>query len=186
MLIQAPQTGQKISKTSVNLRGVAACRRLINAKTGTALNKNFLNAPDANAIGQATANAFVNPGFGGHGFSGGAGSTGSSINIGSLMGMNPANAMSGGSVGGSGLGQGADTSSVNYGATNMGQNYLSMNSSTGILEKSPSNGGTTVHYGGVTIPITLPKDSQIDPHQLASMIKTQLMSINIHAKVASS
>lgn len=181
MLIQAPQTGQTISKTGVDLRTVAACRRLINAKTGTAYNGNVLKVPNGSVTGPGTSANSLFAGLIGNTMSGNSG------DLGAVMGMNPADAMSGGSVGGSGLGQGAANENYNYGSTNMGQTYLSINTKTGILESSPrSAAGTTINYGGVTIPITLPQGTQIDPQQLASAIKSQLTSININTKVASS
>jgi hypothetical protein len=113
------------------------------------------------------------------------GSTGG-VDMNSLMGYDAAGAMSGGVVAGSGLGQGADNGSFAYSSTNMAQNYLSINSRTGTIETSSHAGGTVVNYGGVTIPITVPHGSQIDAKELASMVKKELVSININAKVATS
>ena len=183
-LIQAPQTGQVISTAHVDLRTVAAARRVLSGKTGTALNGSLLHLPKRSITS-------LPGGVGASFFSGLIGNTLSSnssggIDMNSLLGYDPSSAMSGGTVSGTGLGQGAMDSSSAYPMGNMAQSYLSMNTRTGILEASTQNGGTTVHYGGVTIPITVPQGSQIDAKELASMIKKELVSINIHAKVATS
>jgi cell wall-associated NlpC family hydrolase len=188
-LIQAPQTGQVISTTTVNLRTVAAVRRVLSGKTGSALNKNILHMPHRSITSLPGHGGGAGVGVGSGLFSGLVGntiSTGTSggIDMNSLRGYDSAGAMSGGMVSGTGLGQGAEGSSYDYSSTNMAQSYLSMNSRTGILETPTRAGGTTVHYGGVTIPITLPQGSQIDAKELASMIKKELVFININAKVA--
>jgi hypothetical protein len=184
-LIQAPQTGQVISTAGVNLKTVAAARRVLGGATGTALNKNVLHMPHRSVTSLPGGSAGVGAGFvsGLVGNRIGSGTSGS-IDMNSLLGYDPNSAMSGGTVSGSGLGQGAEGSSSAYPSTNMAQSYLSMNSRTGILETSSHSGGTTFHYGGVTIPITLPQGSQVDAKELASMIKKELVSININAKVA--
>jgi len=184
LLIQAPQTGQVVSTAHVDLRTVAAARRVLSGKTGTALNGSLLHLPKRSITS-------LPGGVGASFFSGLIGNTLSSnssggIDMNSLLGYDPSSAMSGGTVSGTGLGQGAMDFSSAYPMGNMAQSYLSMNTRTGILEASNQNGGTTVHYGGVTIPITVPQGSQIDAKELASMIKKELVSINIHAKVATS
>jgi cell wall-associated NlpC family hydrolase len=186
-LIQAPQTGQVISTATVNLKSVSAARRVLGKATGTSLNKNVLHMPHRSVTSLPGGSAGVGSGAGflsglvGHSI--GSGTSGG-IDMNSLLGYDPNSAMSGGAVSGSGLGQGAEGSYSSYPSTNMAQSYLSMNSRTGILEASSPSSGTTVHYGGVTIPITLPQGSQIDAKELASMIKKELVSININAKVA--
>ena len=94
--------------------------------------------------------------------------------------------MSGGGVGGSGLGQGSDLSMYTGQSTSMANTYLSISSKTGTLEPSSSVGSPTIHYGGVTIPITVPQGSNIDAQELASLIKKELVSLNISSKVANS
>jgi cell wall-associated NlpC family hydrolase len=178
-MIQAPHTGAVISTSSVNLTSVSAVRRVLNGKTGTALNKNLLKNHGNNLLAQS-------PGAQATGlFSGLVGSSvPAGVDMNSIMGYDPATAMSGGSTGGSGMGQGNDSSYFSSSSTNMAQTYLSMNSQTGTLvHNAPSNGGTTIHYGGVTVPINLPQGAQIDEQKLATILKKELISLNINSGV---
>jgi hypothetical protein len=108
-----------------------------------------------------------------------------SINMNELMGYDASQAMSGGMSNSSGLGQGADSGLTFYPSTSMAKSYLSINSRTGTLEASSSN-GTTINYGGVTITVPVPQGTQLDEQKLASLIKKEMTSIGINAKVANS
>ena len=119
-------------------------------------------------------------------FSGLVGTTLPGADMNSLTGYDPGAAMAGNSSSGSGIGQGADTSYSSYSSTNMAQTYLAMNTQTGTLIHNASAGGTTIHYGGVTVPINLPKDAQIDEQKLATILKKELSSLHITGKVATS
>ena len=68
----------------------------------------------------------------------------------------------------------------------MAQKYFYINSKTGTLEVSTGMSGTTINYGSVTIPINVPQGQQFDEQKLAKLIKQQITSLNIHAKVAKS
>ena len=182
-LIQAPQTGGVIGTASVNLRGVSACRRLINGSTGTALNSNLLNKTHRSVTSMPGNLGQILSGFTNNTMSG---SIPSNISMSDLMGANPAQAMSGGSVSGTGLGQGSTEGPNSTTGANMAQQYLYTNSKTGTLEVSNTAGGTVIHYGGVTIPINLPNGAKIDEHMLATLIKKEFNSIGIRAKVANS
>ena len=183
-IIQAPHTGAAIGYAYVDLRTVVAARRVLSGKTGTAINGNILNGPHR-SITSLAGNA---SGL----FSGLVGSIPTppaGVDMNSVMGYDPASAMSGGvSMGSStgGLGQGATGSSYNYASTAMSRMYLSMNTRTGTLEASAGNGGTTINYGGVTITVPVPAGSQIDTKELASIIKAQVTALGISTKVANS
>jgi len=183
-VIQAPQTGETIGTTGVDLRTVSAARRVLSGKTGTAINGNILHVPNRSVTSMAGNASGLFAGLVGSRVSTGVNG---SIDMNSLLGYDASSAMSGGTTSGSGLGQGATDGSYAYSSPNMAQSYLSMNSKTGILEAASHNsGGTTINYGGVTIPITLPQGSQVDAKELAALVKKELVSININAKVASS
>ena len=182
-LIQAPQTGGVIGTASVNLRGVSACRRLINGSTGTALNSNLLNKTHRSVTNMPGNLGHILAGFTSNNMSG---SITSNISMNNLMGYNPSQAMSGGSVSGTGLGQGSTEGPNSTTGANMAQQYLYTNSKTGTLEVSNTAGGTVIHYGGVTIPINLPNGAKIDEQILATLIKKEFNSIGIRAKVANS
>jgi cell wall-associated NlpC family hydrolase len=182
-LIQAPQTGGVVGTASVNLRGVAACRRLINGSTGTALNNNLLTKTHRSVTSMPGNLGHILSGFTNNTMSG---SLPSNIFMNDLMGYNPSQAMSGGVVGGTGLGQGSTEGANSNISTNMAQQYLYTNSKTGTLEVSNTAGGTVIHYGGVTIPINLPNGAKIDEQALAILIKKEINSIGIRAKVANS
>ena len=182
-LIQAPQTGGVIGTASVNLRGVSACRRLINGSTGTALNSNLLNKTHRSVTSMPGNLGHILAGFTSNNMSG---SITSNISMNDLMGYNPSQAMSGGSVSGTGLGQGSTEGPNSTTGANMAQQYLYTNFKTGTLEVSNTAGGTVIHYGGVTIPINLPNGAKIDEHMLATLIKKEFNSIGIRAKVANS
>ena len=183
VLIQAPHTGGVVGTASVNLKGVAACRRLINGSTGTALNSNLLTKTHRSVTSMPGNLGQILSGFTNNTMSG---SISSSISMNDLMGYNPSQAMSGGSVSGTGLGQGSTEGANSYMGTNMAQQYLYTNSKTGTLEVSNTAGGTVIHYGGVTIPINLPNGAKIDEQALAILIKKEINSIGIRAKVANS
>lgn len=182
-LIQAPQTGGVIGTASVNLRGVAACRRLINGSTGTTLNSNLLTKTQRSVTNMPGNLGNILAGFTNNTMSG---SIDSNISMNDLIGYNPSQAMSGGSVSGTGLGQGSTEGANLTMGTGMAQQYLYTNSKTGTLEVSNTAGGTVIHYGGVTIPINLPNGAKIDEHMLATLIKKEFNSIGIRAKVANS
>ena len=183
VLIQAPHTGGVVGTASVNLKGVAACRRLINGSTGTALNINLLTKTHRSVTSMPGNLGRILSGFTNNTMSGSISST---ISMNDLMGYNPSQAMSGGSVSSSGLGQGSTDGGSSPTSTNMAQQYLYTNSKTGTLEVSNTAGGTVIHYGGVTIPINLPNGAKIDEQALATLIKKEFNSIGIRAKVANS
>jgi len=182
-LIEAPRTGGVIGVTGVNLRSVAACRRLINGSTGTALNSNLLTKTHRSVTSMPGNLGNILAGFTNNTMSGSIPST---ISMSDLMGYNPSQAMSGGSVSGTGLGQGSTEGANSTMGTGMAQQYLYTNSKTGTLEVSNTAGGTVIHYGGVNIPINLPNGAKIDEHMLATLIKKEFNSIGIRAKVANS
>ena len=179
-MIQAPHTGATIGVTGVNLRSVSAVRRVLNGKTGTAINKNLMHMARNNLTAQTPS-----VDMGGL-FSGLVGTTLPGADMNSLTGYDPGAAMAGNSSSGSGIGQGADTGYSSYSSTNMAQTYLSMNTQTGTLVHNAASGGTTIHYGGVTVPINLPQGAQIDEQKLATILKKELSSLHINGKVASS
>jgi cell wall-associated NlpC family hydrolase len=177
-MVEAPHTGDVIKTTSVSLNKVSAVRRVINGATGTAINGNLLRRGGHRSVTTMAGNlSGLLQGMVGNTFSGG------SVSLNDLVGYDPKQAMSGGvSSGGGGLGQGADLSDSHTAA--MAQSYLSFNSKTGTLEASAPNGGISHNYGGVTINIPVPHGQQLDEKKLASLIKKELTSINIHTKVA--
>ena len=183
MLIQAPQTGGVVGTAGVNLKTVAACRRLISGATGTAINKNLLNKTNKSVTNMPGNLSQILAGFSNNTMSG---SVRSSISMNDLLGYTPSQAMSGGSVSGTGIGQGSVGGENSYMGTGMAQQYLYTNSKTGTLEVSNAAGGTVIHYGGVTIPIHLPNGAKIDEQALATLIKKEFNSIGIRAKVANS
>ena len=179
-LIQAPHTGGAVSTASVDLSTVSACRRLVSGATGTAINGNITKAKTSVTSMSGSLSAIL---------SGMAATTGQigtqSTNMNELMGYDASQAMSGGMSSSSGLGQGADSGLTFYPSTSMAKSYLSINSRTGTLEASSSN-GTTINYGGVTITVPVPQGTQLDEQKLASLIKKEMTSIGINAKVANS
>jgi len=179
-IIQAPHTGGAVEVVGVDLSTVVAARRVINGATGTSINSNLLNGSGSNgAVGDLNSfMASLSGGMTGGGIQG--------LNMNELMGYSPSSAMSGGMAGGSGIGQGASSSTLNYSSAKMAKSYLSINPKNGTLDPSSNAGGTTITYGDITIPITVPQGSQFDEQKLASLIKKELMSIGIHSKVASS
>ena len=182
-ILQAPHTGASVEVAGVDLNTVSAARRVVNGATGTAINGNVLNGPKQSVTSMAGNLSGLLAGITGT-LSGG--STGS-INMNDIMGYSAGDAMSGGvTSGGSGLGQGAVSSSSGYQGSNMAQKYFYMNSKTGTLETSTGASGTNINYGSVTIPITVPQGQQFDEQKLAKLIKQQLTSLNISAKVATS
>ena len=184
-MMQAPHTGGVIETVGVNVAGAVAIRRVLNGKTGTAVNKNLLKGPHQSVTSMPGNLGAILSQFSGNTLSG-ASSRSQSLNINDLKGYDPSSAMSGGGVGGSGLGQGSDLSMYTGQSTSMANTYLSISSKTGTLEPSSSVGSPTIHYGGVTIPITVPQGSNIDAQELASLIKKELVSLNISSKVANS
>ena len=177
-MVEAPHTGDVIKTTSVNLKNVAAVRRVINGATGTAINGNLLKGGHRSVTTMAGNLSGLLRGITGTKFSGG------SLNMNDLLGYDPSQAMSGGvSSTGSGLGQGADISTSHAAAT-MAQSYLYFNSKTGTLETSAPSNGINHNYGGVTINIPVPQGQPFDEQKLATLIKKELLSINIHSKVA--
>jgi cell wall-associated NlpC family hydrolase len=181
-IIQAPHTGGSVEVVSVDLNTVVAARRVINGATGTAINGNVLTG-NRSATTMAGNLSSILSGFTGNGMTGGAVQN---INMNELVGYNPTSAMNGGMAGGSGLGQGATSSNMVYPSGHMAKTYLSINPKNGTLETSSNPGGTTITYGDITIPITVPQGSQFDEQKLASLIKKEFMSIGITSKVASS
>ena len=181
-LIQAPHTGATIGIASVDLNTVSAARRVISGKTGTAINGNILSGPHRSVTSMAGNISGLLSGMVGQQFP----VSGAGVDMNSLVGYDPSQAMSGGSSGGSGVGQGATGSSYNYGTTSMSRTYLSMNTRNGTLETAAGASGTTINYGGVTITVPVPQGSQIDTKELAAMIKSQLTSIGINSRVANS
>ena len=182
-MLQAPHTGASIEVTSVDLNTVSAARRVVNGATGTAINGNLLNNPKQSVTSMAgNLNGILSHMVGS--LTGSSGNSG--INMNELMGYSPNAAMSGGATGGSGIGQGASNGVNAYSSANMAQKYFYINSKTGTLEVSTGMSGTTINYGSVTIPINVPQGQQFDEQKLAKLIKQQITSLNIHAKVAKS
>lgn len=178
-MIEAPHTGDVIKTTSVNLNGVSAVRRVINGATGTSINGNLLKKGGHRSVTTMAGNlSGLLQGMVGNSFSGG------SINMNDLLGYDPNQAMSGGvSASGSGLGQGSEKS-TSYASGAMANSYLYFNSKTGTLETSAPNSGVSHNYGGVTINVPVPQGQPFDEQKLATLIKKELLSINITSKVA--
>jgi cell wall-associated NlpC family hydrolase len=176
-MVEAPHTGDVIKTTSINLKSVSAARRVINGATGTAINSNLLKGHRSPTTMAGNLSGLLK-GMTGTTFSGG------SLNMNDLLGYDPNQAMTGGvSSGGGGLGLGSDSSSSST-AANMAQSYLYFNAKTGILESSAPGSGISHNYGGVTINIPVPHGQQLDEKKLATLIKKELLSINIQSKVA--
>ena len=177
-MVEAPHTGDVIKTTSVNLKNVAAVRRVINGATGTAINGNLLKGGHRSVTTMAGNLNGLLKGMTGTTFSGG------SLNMSDLLGYDANQSMNGGvSSGGGGLGQGADMGSPHAAAT-MAQSYLYFNTKTGTLETSAPSSGVNHNYGGVTINVPVPQGQTFDEQKLATLIKKELLSINIHSRVA--
>ena len=171
-IIQAPHTGANVEEAGVNLETVTSACRVVNGATGTSELTNLLNVGGGSAWGGAGGSSAVAP----------------SVTATDLMGYTPASAMSGGGSVSSGLGMGSSSgmSSSASSSGNMARQYMFINSKTGKLDSSVDNGGgqTTVNYGGVTIKVDVPQGAKIDEKQLSKLIKEELLSIDISAKVA--
>ena len=168
--IEAPQTGDVVKRTGVDLRTITSCSRVINSKTGTKDLGNLLNS--ANGV----------QGFGS--YAGGA--QASQVSIMELRGNTPKDAMSGGTSSSSGLGLGQTMSA--YASTVMGSNNVSkhifVNPKTGTLETSATAGGTVINYGGVKVDVQVPHGAQVTAQDIAKAVKAELKSLSISTKVA--
>lgn len=173
-LIQAPQTGGVVDIVGVNLNGVSVARRVVDSATGTTINKNLLTGTKGNSSSGGTSLASILSGFA-------TGSSAKTVDMASLMGSSPKDAMSGGS----GMGQGSDANMGGTPYTNNAKAYLYTNSRTGFLESS-SHTAPSINYGGVTINVPVPKDAKIDEQKLSVLIKKEFMDLGINARVASS
>lgn len=174
MMIHAPSTGKNIERKGVNLDGVTSACRVINAKTGAADMGNLLGG-----------NGNTLSGGSGGGYGGFPAAIGSALTPEALRGVSAQDAMGSPSAGGSGLGMGAEGPENRTSAIAMASIKSSMvlNSKTGVLEHSAGN-GTTIHYGGVTIPITV-KDA-VSAKEVGKIVKEELTKLSINAKVVSS
>jgi cell wall-associated NlpC family hydrolase len=168
--IEAPQTGDVVKRTGVDLRTITSCSRVINSKTGTKDLGNLLNS--ANGI----------QGFGS--YAGGA--QAAQVSIMELRGNTPKDAMSGGTSSSSGLGLGQSMSA--YASTVMGSNNMSkhvfVNPKTGTLEESATAGGTVINYGGVKVDVKVPNGAKVTAQDIAKAVKAELKSLSISTKVA--
>lgn len=168
--IEAPQTGDVVKRTGVDLRAITSCSRVINSKTGTKDLGNLLNS--ANGV----------QGFGS--YAGGA--QASQVSIMELRGNTPKDAMSGGTSSSSGLGLGQTMSA--YASTVMGSNsapkHIFVNPKTGTLETSATAGGTVINYGGVKVDVQVPHGAQVTAQDIAKAVKAELKSLSISTKVA--
>ena len=168
--IEAPQTGDVVKRTGVDLRTITSCSRVINSKTGTKDLGNLLNS--ANGV----------QGFGSYG---GANSA-SQVSVNELRGNTPKDAMSGGTSSSSGLGLGQTMSA--YALTAMGSNsapkHVFVNPKTGTLEASATAGGTVINYGGVKVDVQVPHGAQVTAQDIAKAVKAELKSLSISTKVA--
>ena len=182
-LIQAPQTGQTIGTASVNLAGVSACRRVVSGATGTAPNSNLLKGGHRSVTTMSGSLSAVIASMSSNNVSGGLGN---SISMNDLVGYSPSAAMSGGTVSGSGIGQG-DTSNGGASQVAMAQQYLSISSKTGTLEASttsPSSGQALIINGGVTIPIHVPNGTKLDETKLSKLIADEVKNLGISVRMA--
>ena len=180
MMIQAPHTGGHVERVAVNLAGVTSASRVISGKTGTAQSGNLLKIHGSHASSiSGTLNQIVSS-IGGNTMSGSL--SAGLASMGDLKGYTPGDAMSGGSVGGSGLGLGSSTGGDGS-SSSMAQAYLSINSKTGILEHVPSRGQSVINYGGVVIHVDT-KGAPIAAKDISKAIKDELKSLSINVKVA--
>ena len=168
--IEAPQTGDVVKRTGVDLRAITSCSRVINSKTGTKDLGNLLNS--GNGV----------QGFGS--YAGGA--QASQVSIMELRGNTPKDAMSGGTSSSSGLGLGQTISA--YASTVMGSNsapkHIFVNPKTGTLETSATASGTVINYGGVKVDVQVPHGAQVTAQDIAKAVKAELKSLSISTKVA--
>ena len=168
--IEAPQTGDVVKRTGVDLRTITSCSRVINSKTGTKDLGNLLNSAS---------------GVQGFGSYGGANSA-SQVSVNELRGNTPKDAMSGGTSSSSGLGLGQTMSA--YALTAMGSNsapkHVFVNPKTGTLEASATAGGTVINYGGVKVDVQVPHGAQVTAQDIAKAVKAELKSLSISTKVA--
>ena len=177
MMIQAPHTGGNVEKVAVNLDGVTSCSRVLNGATGTASLGNLLDSSGGSVLGAGIdallASVSNNTPSGGSNLFANA----------DLVGYSPESAMSGGKVSGSGMGLGGNTSSYGGSNTNMAQQYLYVNTKTGVLETSNgASAGTVNNYGGVTIKVET-KGQNMTPRELGKAISEELKNIGINSRV---
>ena len=168
--IEAPETGDVVKRTGVDLRTITSCSRVINSKTGTKDLGNLLNS-----------------GNGVQGFASYAGGAqASQVSIMELRGNTPKDAMSGGTSSSSGLGLGQTMSA--YASTVMGSNsapkHIFVNPKTGTLETSATASGTVINYGGVKVDVQVPHGAQVTAQDIAKAVKAELKSLSISTKVA--
>ena len=168
--IEAPQTGDVVKRTGVDLRTITSCSRVINSKTGTKDLGNLLNS--ASGV----------QGFGSYA----EGAQASQVSIMELRGNTPKDAMSGGTSSSSGLGLGQTMSA--YASTVMGSNsapkHIFVNPKTGTLETSATASGTVINYGGVKVDVQVPHGAQVTAQDIAKAVKAELKSLSISTKVA--
>ena len=168
--IEAPQTGDVVKRTGVDLRTITSCSRVINSKTGTKDLGNLLNSSSGVQ------------GFGSYG----GGASASQVSVNELRGNTPQDAMSGGTSSSSGLGLGQTMSA--YASTAMGSNnaskHIFVNPKTGTLEESATAGGTVINYGGVKVDVQVPHGAQVTAQDIAKAVKAELKSLSISTKVA--
>ena len=176
-MIHAPSTGKNIERKGVNLDGVTSACRVINAKTGAADTGNLLGG-SGNALSGGASGS-------GGGYGGFPGAIASALTPEALRGVGAEQAMGSPSAGGSGNGMGAEGPENRSSAIAMASINSSMvlNKRTGALEYA-SGQGTTINYGGVTIPITV-KDA-VSAKEVGKIVKDELTKLSINAKVASS
>jgi cell wall-associated NlpC family hydrolase len=187
--IEAPQTGDVVKRTGVDLRAITSCSRVINSKTGTKDLGNLLNS--SNGL----------QGFGN--YVGGA-----QVSINELRGNTPKDAMSGGTSSSSGLGLGAEQIDVQaHTAMRSSQNAIVNASGQPIRQLSKEelnaryqaqrlafkermavahmqSGDTNINYGGITVDVKVPSGTQVTAQDIAKAVKAELKSLSISTKVA--
>jgi hypothetical protein len=190
--IEAPQTGDVVKRTGVDLRTITSCSRVINSKTGTKDLGNLLNS--ANGV----------QGFGSYG---GANSA-SQVSVNELRGNTPKDAMSGGTSSSSGLGLGAEQIDMQaHTAMRSPQTAIVNSSGQPIRQLSKEelnaryhaqrlafkermavahtqSGDTNIHYGGITVDVKVPSGAQVTAQDIAKAVKAELKSLSISTKVA--
>ena len=182
MMVQAPHTGGHVEKVPVNLGSVTSASRVIGSATGAAVsgNLNKVGGPSDTSGGIGNLSGILES-IGGNTLSG---VNNQGVSTSDLRGYNAAQAMSGGGVGGSGMGLGSTAGASAIPTNGMSQRYLSISPKTGTLDASVNTGQPTINYGGVTITVPVPQGSQLDEQKLATLIKKELVSIGIQTKVA--
>jgi hypothetical protein len=191
--IEAPQTGDVVKRTGVDLRTITSCSRVIKSKTGTKDLGNLLNSSSGVQ------------GFGSYG----GGAIASQVSVNELRGNTPKDAMSGGTASSSGLGLGANNIDVQAHAAmrgpqtdivdasghpirQMSKEELNARYKKQLLafrermsEANMKAGDTNIHYGGIKVDVKVPNGANVTAKDVAKAVKDELKSLSISSKVAS-